>query len=410
MNKTKSMMFKLLSAVAIVVASSLSSLAHDGPDPIIHWQFKTSNIKQNLVQARLGPDATFSHPPTFVNDSLGQSARFNGRGMQCVVAEDFKSVEKALPTKEMTVSAWVAIDQPIEYGSIVGTFQDNGDEETGWLLGYRNSSFCFALASQGADDGNGKMTYLTGKSKFEPGKMYHIAAVFDGKKMELYVNGKLDGDSQHQSGEILYPSQAPFVIGAYRDDNEFEPMTGRIREVSIYNLAAKPKWVAEEFEHLEGLASLPATIVDGGQEFVVKPYLQYGTQTGMTVMWRAAKSGHGKVHWGEDSNCVKVAGTSEESEINSIRIENLKPETQYFYWVESINAAGQPIESEVSTFQTACLPKTPFAFAIPKETLVFPDRLQSKLGRGAQIFCCTRVTSLTKENVASNGSTSSFRR
>ncbi len=220
MNTNRIQLTCVLILTAFLLTIPQDIFAHDGPDPIIHWQFKKTQIKQKAVQARLGPDATFSHLPTIIEDAMGQSARFNGRGVECVVAENFKSVEKALPTKEMTISAWVAIDQPVEYGSIVGTFQDNGDNETGWLVGYRNSKFCFALASKGADDGNGLMTYLTGKSEFEPGKMYHVAAVFDGKQMQLYVNGKLDGTSQQQSGEILYPAKAPFVIGAYHDGGQ----------------------------------------------------------------------------------------------------------------------------------------------------------------------------------------------
>ncbi|MFN9877099.1 MAG: LamG domain-containing protein, partial [Planctomycetota bacterium] len=108
-----------------------------------------------------------------------------------------------LPTKDFTVSAWVVIDQPEEWGGFAGVIQDNGDAESGWILGYNQDVFTFSLATKGANDGDGKMTYLNGKTKFEPGKFYHVVGVYDGQQMQLYVNGQLDGESTEQTGEVL---------------------------------------------------------------------------------------------------------------------------------------------------------------------------------------------------------------
>jgi hypothetical protein len=299
---------------------------------------------------------------------MGQSVFFDGLNCEAVVSSDHRKQAKFLPTRSITVSAWVAIDKTTRWGGIVGAVRDNGDAETGWVLGYNDTKFTFALSSTGADDGDGSMTYLEGQTRIVPGKFYHVVGVYDGETMQLYVNGKLDGSSKAQSGDILYPEQTPWVIGAYRDDNEFNPMQGRIREIAIYDLAAKGQWVAEEFAHQEKLAALPAVSPDVPLEFMVQPFLQYGTQDGMTVVWQTTTTAMAKLHWGETDQCKNVIDGEAESIIHQIRIKELQPETQYFYRAESKTSSREPITSDVRTFQTASLPETPFAFAVISDT------------------------------------------
>ncbi len=353
----------------LLATHSATWLAHDGPDPLVHWQFNQTQIKNNQLKALLGPDGIFNSAPKIVTDPLGQSVRFHGRGMECVVAKDFQTIREYLPDRDFTLSAWVAVEEPTEFGGIVGTFQDNGGYEKGWVVGYdQDAHFTFALSSEGADDGDGLMTYLTGKTPFEPGRMYHVVAIYDGTTMQLFVNGKLDASTNEQSGKILYPEQATTVIGSYRDRNEFHPMKGRIREMAVYDIAAKPEWVSQEFEHRSDVARLPQRLPSGTADFVVQPYLQYGTKDAMTVCWRSGRAAPGTLHWGESIRCEHSIAASEPEEIQQVRITELEPETQYFYWVESENGEGTTIESEVSTFQTAGHRETPFAFAVISDT------------------------------------------
>ncbi len=346
-------------------------LAHDGPDPIAHWQFNERYISELSLKARLGPDGTFARAPQIVPDPFGQAVAFDGMVQDCLLAKDSQSVSTILPKRDITIAAWVGIDRPEEWGGIIGVIQDNGDAESGWILGYDQSVFYFGLASTGTDDGDGKMTYLRGKTKYEPGKLYHVVGVYDGTTMQVYVNGQLDAESSEQSGEILYPQTAPVVMGAYRDRNEFHPMKGRIREVAIYDLAAKAKWVTHEFEHQKDLAALDLTPAPSDLQFLVAPFLQYGTQTGMTVVWQTTTASDATLYWGEDVECKnKIEGTAENSSasgVHQIRIEGLTSNTQYFYRVES-KAGSETLTSEPSTFQTASPRGTPVSFAVISDT------------------------------------------
>jgi acid phosphatase type 7 len=211
--------------------------------------------------------------------------RFDGNTHFFRAQNAWSDLRDILPTDALTISAWVSIDATLPNGGIISAFQDNGDQETGWVLGYNEKSFSFGLSSEGTDDGDGKMTYLVGTTPIELGKWCHVCAVYDGSTMQLWINGKLDNESHEQKGRILYPDEATLALGAYLDANETFPLEGRLGQIVVYDLAAKPAWIAHDFEHQKALASLPAKFDPSKDfEFLIKPYLQFATQNSIKVM------------------------------------------------------------------------------------------------------------------------------
>jgi outer membrane protein assembly factor BamB len=154
----------------------------------------------------------------------------------------------ALPKKTFSAETWVTIDQPLQWGAIITAMQDNGGFEKGWLLGYVNDKFCLGLSTEGADDGDGFMSYIAGKTSFKSGEWYHVVATYDGKLTRIYVNGALDVESELQSGAINYPSNLYFEVGAYRDDNESYPMTGWVSELTLWRKALTEERVRSLYE------------------------------------------------------------------------------------------------------------------------------------------------------------------
>lgn len=353
--------------ILALLLSPHPALAHKGPDPLGHWIGQPDALKDGQWRARLGPDGHLSFPGRFVQDQTGASLVFEGPKAQCRLADDFNDVRKQLPTRALTATAWFSVDTLSEWGGIIGIVQDNGDSEQGWVLGYNAKTFYFALASKGANDGNGMMTYLHAKTAYVPGKLYHVAAVYDGKTMEIFVNGKRENTSAVQHGDILYPKKAPYVIGAYRDQDEFHPHHGRIREIKLYGEAAKPEWVAQEYAKDKALAEAPPNRQEPEFSLLVAPYLQFATQTSMTVMWHTAATASGVIRYGTTAECTETV-TGPSARIHEITLTNLKPETQYFYRVESESAKRDRYASEVATFRTAVRPGTPYAFAVISDT------------------------------------------
>ena len=98
------------------------------------------------------------------------------------------------------------------------------------------------------DDGDGLMSYITGKTSYKSGEWYHVVATYDGKLARIYVNGALDVESEAQKGDINYPGNLYFEVGSYHDDNESYPMTGWVSELTLWRKALTEERVRALYE------------------------------------------------------------------------------------------------------------------------------------------------------------------
>lgn len=88
-------------------------------------------------------------------------------------------------------------------------------------------------------------------------------------------------------------------------------------------------------------------------------------------MWESSKPALGTLPYDQTAECPQTVEQKSQNPIHELRIEGLKPGTQYFYRArsEAQGADGpQILDSEVRTFQTDGGPGTPFAFAVISDT------------------------------------------
>lgn len=348
-------------------------LIHDGPDPVLSYPLREADVVQGELRAQFGPAIELGSTLDFVPEGEGGGAELDSDD-RLVIAPDLGTVRASmLPDKEMTVSAWMSVATPQRWGGVLSCVRDNGDAEKGWVLGYDQQRFTFGLATVGADDGDGKMTYLTGKTKYQAGKLYNVVATYDGTTARLYVNGRLEAESAEQSGEILYPDRTPVVLGAYADDNEYYAHSGRLMDVRLYDMAANSEWVDQQFRRHADLASLPARTpperpVSEELAWQVRPYLQFATGDSARVMFETTRPVTGVVRYGETSDFTRKTELAEPAMLGELVLEGLKPDEPYFYKVELTDDKGQKIASDVLSFQTAAPRGTPISFAIISDT------------------------------------------
>ncbi|MBT6156718.1 MAG: PQQ-binding-like beta-propeller repeat protein [Planctomycetaceae bacterium] len=232
-------------AVALLTIATAFSPANAADGPLFRWQFRQNLADGKTFKAVAGGKNATTNGPVRFSKTIPHALLLDGDSKarrHIAVATDLKQLK--LPQRAISVEAWVLVDKPAEWGGICGIIQDNGDYERGWLLGHRNSQFCFAVSSSTKK----RLTYLTDPRSFEFGYWYHVVGTYDGKQMTLHVDGKLRAASKEQSGDIAYPPNAPFTIGAYHDDNELYSLAGQIEQVSVYDRSLSTAEIGARFK------------------------------------------------------------------------------------------------------------------------------------------------------------------
>jgi len=326
----------------------------DAPDLLGRWVFQTPHVQGNTIRDLAGrADAQALAGVRLERCGRYQTLVADGRTQSVRIADDYRRVP--MPSGTMTAEAWVRVDQPVAWGGIVGAIQDNGNDEHGWLLGYCNARFSFALAGA---QGNGRLTYLTADADLVPGRWYHVAGTYDGTTMRVYVDGAPAGSSSAQRGDIRYPPQAFYEIGAYHDKDEYFRLSGRIHEVRVYRsvlsaeeVAAHYAAAADRFPAPEPTPQRPLLRLAAG------PWLQFVEPGVAVVRWKSHAATASVLEYGLDDATQQVVDLVPKTE-HQLRLTGLRPNRRYWYAIR--NEADDPPtvtkRFECDTFHNYTLP------------------------------------------------------
>jgi hypothetical protein len=333
----------------------------DDAGPVAHWVFTPDEFRAGIIRDQAGRlPAQISGEPVFCEGG-GLETRPLTSGV--VLRDVVRAGDPFLPDQDVSVAAWVRLDQGHKFGGILGAVRWSGGTEHGFVLGYNQDVFTWCLSGQ--DTGSGKLTQLAGKTPFQKGRWYHVAGTYDGKAMQLYVNGKLDAVSTQESGRIRQATQAPFVLGAFREKEKHYPLRGAVKEAWLYHRALSATQVNEQFEANRALAQRPAA--EPAPHFIIAPYLQYPTRDAITIMWETSVSGTSTVRYGIGT-LDHVADGPKNVAIHEVRLAGLQPNTPYIYQVSSALAGGTTLTGPLLTFQTAVDPDSAFSFVTIGDT------------------------------------------
>lgn len=330
-----------------------------GIHPPEHGQWRdlthqfTAEVKGSLMLTNIGP---------------ALALRLDGGSGHLVVPT---TVDK-LPKKEFSLAAWVLLNDTHSDGGIIGCLQDNGSFEKGFLLGYDRTSFTFTLATAGADDGDGKLTRIRARTPVAPRRWHHVVGTYDGATMRLFVDGREESTSTAQSGDVLYPPQATFALGAYVDDDEFYPSDGALYEAKLYARALGGEEIDAALRNNQALVNYESPI-NTRLRFIVAPYLQFTTTNSVTIMCETSRPARMTVEYAQRQPLAQRVSNSASAAISAVRLEGLGPATSYFYRVTCTDAEGNVALSDVFTFQTAPEAQAAWAFGILGDTQRNPD-------------------------------------
>ncbi|MCH5373657.1 MAG: hypothetical protein JJ992_06745, partial [Planctomycetes bacterium] len=182
-----------------------------------------------------GHDATVQGDPTWkpAGGKIGGAIALDGDG-------DFIDIRGESDFDFMggvTVAAWINANQLDRPWQAIVTKGDNT-----WRIQRNNEESTLEFACTGLDiPGGNDYGSLYGNKAISLGEWHHIAGVYDGKRMAVYVDGALDA-SQEASGTIN-TNDTPVQIGANTDMQD-RFWNGLIDDVHLYNYGVSAAEIA----------------------------------------------------------------------------------------------------------------------------------------------------------------------
>jgi len=147
-------------------------------------------------------------------------------------------------------------------------------------------------------------------------------------------------------------------------------MTSEFRKWMIAGLCAAVVGVAAV---LQGTATsapeqqpiAPAAALDG---FVMEPYLQFATRTGITVMCETPTPSTCDLEYGTVFPPDKIVKVEKAETLHEIKLDNLIPKTKYFYRMVCTDADGKKLTGKPATFYTAIDAADAYSFTVIGDT------------------------------------------
>ncbi|MGC9318514.1 MAG: LamG domain-containing protein [Armatimonadota bacterium] len=222
------------SRLPILLASTFWAGFVAAQQPLAHWPME--GIEDGVV-----PDVTGNghdaaahgvdgELPEVVEGIAGKALRFHRDLEQHLLVEN--SEDLAAP-ESMTVMAWI---RPAVRQGAHGIIGNKGDKSgdppwPGWRFRYFWARIIFQY---GTADGR-EPTVSTENWSVMPGFWHHVAAVYDGRSVRLYVNCELAAEEPVE-GEIM-PRERQLVIGNYVGRKNAYAFDGEIDEMRVYDRA-----------------------------------------------------------------------------------------------------------------------------------------------------------------------------
>jgi len=223
---------KLIYLASFVLVLGLASNASADPNLVAYYRLDGDARDTGNVDPPA--NGNLYGNPTWTTGRIGGSIYLDG--------DDYVNCSNALKfdiTNEITLACWIKTTSGRAWQTI--TTKVGGSYEGIYRLNFDSSGNNVFFTCEGVPPYN-----AWGDMPVNDGKWHHLAGVYDGSKLYLYVDG-VEDISANASGSIQL-SQQPFLIGGYNGYN------GLIDDVQLYNRGLSPGEIPQIMKGLRDLA------------------------------------------------------------------------------------------------------------------------------------------------------------
>ena len=174
-------MFRLILFVGILALIFVNiGLAIDDDDLVAYWPFDDGEA---IDATGNGHDGKLVGPPRSVDGKFGKALEFNGKSDYIVVPNHPDLVLQS----GVTYAAWFKPSETINPGNnVYRLLSKNNDYFLMFNFG-QVGHMAFLVREPGGDH-----TIYSTTQEWVEGTWYHVAAIFDGKEVKLFINGEME--------------------------------------------------------------------------------------------------------------------------------------------------------------------------------------------------------------------------
>ncbi len=274
---------------------------------------------------------------------------------------DFLEPEQ-FPTEAFSVEMWLLNHVNLPIGVLFSLKGKNASDEPALLLGYYDTEAVFHIQT----DLPAKQDLVAPVNRGWKKYWNHLVGTYDGQAMKLYLNGDLVV-SKNISGLLKYPNDPLIEVAGYFAHEPYMEISNLLKSNRLYDYALNEEQINDRFDSLKTTVE-KGTLFPNVFHFNAGPYLHYATPNSINLLWETNQIATAEVAYGTSIPLENKRKLDEAQLIHEITLNDLSPETPYYYEVTATTLSGDEMKSGVLTFGTAPVKKTAISFCIIGDT------------------------------------------
>ena len=310
-------------------------------DPVAYWRFSETDGDVTVDEIS-GLEAVLVNEPDLGLLGQGSAIGFSAADAGYIEVPDDSVLDL---TGSLSLEFWI---NPLYDVTLFTGLIGKGDDT--YVIRRNGLGRGLRFEVRGGDGGN---VTLNSSYQLPALEWTHVVAVYDAEagQMRMYFNGQQDANVASRTGS-LGTNNHGLQIGANFSGSDYRRfLTGVMDEVAIYDHALSSARIKA---HYNSARVDPTGIPLDIAELSVLAY----AGDAVSIEWSTGLLGStARVHYGLSPEALSQTSSLIDSGHTSHKIDlaDLEPESTYYYRVESTDARGRTVLSEVGSFETLAL-------------------------------------------------------